>query len=626
VLGCNGYDIIDLGVMVSADKILQTAQEKNVDIVGLSGLITPSLDEMVHIAREMKRRNFGVPLIIGGATTSRMHTAVKIAPEYDNGVLHVLDASRSVTAAGSLLSKEQKAGFLMNIQSEYAKLKNDFGNKKSTKSYLPFEDAQNNGAKIDWENFTPVPPSFTGTKVFTDYNLEEVANYIDWQPFFIAWEMHGKFPQILTDKIIGTEATKLFNDAKTLLKKISNEKWLTAKGVVGFWPAISDGKDTVIVKAPSNSPEGGELVKLEFLRQQIKKAEGQPNLSLADFIKSGPSPQTFLKAEDHTKAPSRREGGSEFGYEWANPLTYGLLKNFAKQHRAQPTEAEEKLWELVKTKKLEGYKLRRQHIIGSYIADLVCLDKRLIVEIDGLIHQLPENKEADEVRTQWLNSIGFKIIRFTNDQVLYKTNKTIEAISSALKLQSSIKETNDLSSLFGGQGAEGADFIGAFAVTIHGIEEHIKNFEAQHDDYNKIILQALADRLAEALAELLHERTRKQFWGYATNEYLTTDELIEEKYRGIRPAPGYPACPDHTEKYKLFDLLDVKKNIDITLTESLAMYPASSVCGWYFAHPESKYFGIGKIEKDQAEDYAKRKGMPVEEIERWLRPNLEYDN
>jgi 5-methyltetrahydrofolate--homocysteine methyltransferase len=505
VLGCNGYDIIDLGVMVSADKILQTAQEKNVDIVGLSGLITPSLDEMAHIAREMKRRKFEMPLMIGGATTSRMHTAVKIAPEYDNGVLHVLDASRSVTAAGSLLSKEQKAGFLKNIQLEYAKLKNDFGNKKLIKSYLPFADAQKNGTGIDWENFTPVPPSFTGTKVFTDYNLEEVAKYIDWQPFFIAWEMHGKFPQILTDKIIGTEATKLFDDAKALLKKIINEKWLTAKGVVGFWPANSDGKDTIYVKAPSKSSEEGELVRLEFLRQQIKKAAGQPNLSLADFIKPCPSLQTFSITQESAKAPSIGEG--EKG-----------------------------------------------------------------------IHS---NKE-----------------------------------------QQNTKNSNNLGSPFGGQGA---DFIGAFAVTIHGIEEHIKNFEAQHDDYNKIILQALADRLAEALAELLHERIRIEFWGYATEEHLTTEELIDEKYLGIRPAPGYPACPDHTEKYKLFDLLDVKNTIEITLTESLAMYPASSVCGWYFAHPESKYFGIGKIEKDQADDYAKRKRMPVEEIERWLRPNLEYD-
>ncbi|MEP6597700.1 MAG: vitamin B12 dependent-methionine synthase activation domain-containing protein, partial [Ginsengibacter sp.] len=445
------------GVMVPADKILQTAKEKNVDIIGLSGLITPSLDEMVHIAKEMKRQHFELPLLIGGATTSRMHTAVRIAPEYENGVLHVLDASRSVTAAGSLLSKEQKPGFLKKIKEEYDKLKRDFGNKRSAKNFLPFSEAQKNGARINWENFAPVTPSFIGTKVFADYNLSDIEKYIDWQPFFIAWEMHGKFPQILTDDKIGKEATKLFNDAKDLLKKIIEEKWLTAKGVIGFWQAGRTSPDTVCIY----NDEGKEIKHLEFLRQQIKKVEGQPNLSLADFIK---------------------------------------------------------------------------------------------------------------------------------------------------------------------QGSQGADFLGAFAVSIHGIESHIRNFETEHDDYNKIILQALADRLAEAFAELLHTRTRKEFWGYAKEEHLTTKELIEEKYLGIRPAPGYPACPDHTEKYKLFDLLKATENAGIILTESLAMYPASAVCGWYFANPECKYFGVGKIEKDQAENYAKRKGMSVEEIEKWLRQNLEYDN
>jgi 5-methyltetrahydrofolate--homocysteine methyltransferase len=450
VLGCNGYDIIDLGVMVSADKILQTAKDENVDIIGLSGLITPSLDEMVHIAREMKRREITIPLLIGGATTSRMHTAVRIAPEYDNGVLHVLDASRSVTAAGSLLSKEQKPEFLKGIKKEYDKLKVDFGNKQSIKNYLPFATAQNNGAKINWDNFTPVAPTFTGTKVFEDYDLTEIEKYIDWQPFFIAWEMHGKFPQILSDTIIGKEATKLFEDAKSLLAKIINEKWLTAKGVIGFWPANKTAADTVEVHYRD------ETIKLQFLRQQIQKAKEQPNLSLADFIKP-----------------------------------------------------------------------------------------------------------------------------------------------------------------------DANDFMGAFAVSIHGIEEHIKKFESQHDDYNKIILQALADRLAESFAELLHERTRKEFWAYTTEEHLTKEELIGEKYLGIRPAPGYPACPDHTEKYKLFKLLNATKNAGIILTESLAMYPASSVCGWYFAHPESKYFGVGKIGRDQLEDYAERKGMPLDEAERWLRPVLE---
>ena len=456
VLGCNGYDIVDLGVMVSADKILETARREKVDIIGLSGLITPSLDEMVHIAHEMKRQNMDLPLMIGGATTSRMHTAVKIAPEYQNGVVHVLDASRSVTVAGALLSKEQKPEFINKINEEYKKLKEDFANKKVKKAYLSFSDAQQNKAKIDWSKFTPVKPTFIGTKAFYDHNLDEIAKYIDWQPFFIAWELHGRFPQILSDEKVGVEATKLYNDAQALLKKIIAEKWLTAKGVIGFWPANSDGKDTITV-----TDELSMEVKLESLRQQIKKAPGQPNISLTDFI-----------------AP-------------------------------------------------------------------------------------------------------------------HETN-----------LQ---------------------DYIGAFAVTIDGIEPHLKRFTEQHDDYNKITLQALADRLAEAFAEMLHEKTRKEYWGYVKDEALSNEDLIQEKYQGIRPAPGYPACPDHTEKYKLFALLDAANQTGIQLTESLAMYPASSVCGWYFANPESKYFGIGKIEKDQVEDYAKRKNMPLEEVERWLRPVLEYD-
>ena len=453
VLGCNGYDIIDLGVMVSTDKILDTAAKENVDIIGLSGLITPSLDEMVHVAHEMKRRGMKQPLMIGGATTSRMHTAVKIAPQYDDGVIHVLDASRSVTVAGSLLSPEQKPGFIQNIKVEYKKLKEDFDNKISTKIYLRFEEAQKNGSKIDWDNFTPVAPSFTGTKVFENYDINEIAEYIDWQPFFIAWEMHGKFPAILSDNVIGVEATKLYNDAKKLLQQVIDEKWLSARGVVGFWPANKIAPDTVDVKADATT------INLEFLRQQIKKTAGQPNLSLADFI-----------------APAEK-----------------------------------------------------------------------------------------------------------NCQ----------------------------------------DYLGAFSVTIENIEDHIKNFEANFDDYNKIILQALADRLAEAFAELLHKKTRTEYWGYVNNEKLSNEQLIKEEYMGIRPAPGYPACPDHTEKYKLFDLLGGKKSTGILLTESLAMYPASSVCGWYFAHPQSKYFGVGKIEKDQLVDYAKRKGMGIEEATRWLRPILD---
>jgi 5-methyltetrahydrofolate--homocysteine methyltransferase len=458
VLGCNGYDIIDLGVMVPTDKILETAKREKVDVIGLSGLITPSLDEMVHVAKEMKRQGFEVPLLIGGATTSRMHTAVKIAPEFERGVVHVLDASRSVTVVGQLLNNDQKPGFLKAIKTEYQKLKEDFTNKRSVKQYLSLGQAQDNKVVIDWHAFQPVKPGFTGTKVFDGYDLAAIVPFIDWGPFFIAWELHGKFPQILKDEVVGTEATKLYNDARALLDLIVKEKWLKPRGVIGFWPAQSDGKDTVTVETGDDAV--GE-VKLEFLRQQIKKAPGQPNMSLADFV-----------------APA---------------------------------------------------------------------------------------------------ATGKK------------------------------------------------DHIGAFVVSIEGIEPHIKRFEAAFDDYNKIILQALADRLAEAFTELLHERVRKEYWGYAREEHLANEQLIHEEYMGIRPAPGYPACPDHTEKIKLFAMLDATKQVGTILTESLAMFPASSVSGWFFANPESKYFGVGKIERDQVVEYAARKGMPLSEVERWLRPVLEYD-
>jgi len=450
VLGCNGYDIIDLGVMVPADKILEAAQKENVDIIGLSGLITPSLDEMVHIAKEMNRRGMKQPLLIGGATTSKIHTAVKIAPAYKD-VVHVLDASRSVTVAGSLLSKDQQAAFLSDTQSDYAKLKDQFDNKKSTKEYLSYQDALGNKVAIDWETYKPVKPSYTGTKLYKNVDLSILREFIDWKPFFITWEMHGNFPAILTDEVVGKEASKLYADANALLDTIIGEKWLTADGTIGFWPANSNADDVTVA---ADKP-----VKLSFLRQQIKKAAGQPNFSLADFI-----------------APASSD-------------------------------------------------------------------------------------------TQ--------------------------------------------------------DFIGAFAVTINGIEPHIKAFEAQFDDYNKIMLQALADRLAEAFAEYLHLQTRKLDWGYAPSESLDNSALIGEKYVGIRPAPGYPACPDHTEKYKLFELLNVTDAIGIELTENLAMYPASSVCGWYFANPQSTYYGLGKIMQDQLKDYASRKNMPLEEAERWLRPVLE---
>jgi 5-methyltetrahydrofolate--homocysteine methyltransferase len=457
VLGCNGYEIIDLGVMVPADKILDEAQKHQVDIIGLSGLITPSLDEMVHVAHEMKRRGMSQPLMIGGATTSRMHTAVKIAKEYDHGVIHVLDASRSVSVAGSLLSENQKPGFLRQVSEEYQKLREEFESKKTTKEYLRYPNAVANKATINFTGYTPVKPALTGTKVFLSYPLSELVPYIDWAPFFIAWEMGGRFPDLLQDPAIGAEATKLYHDAQALLARIVDENWLEAKAVIGFWPANSNGADTVSLLHEQAGPD--EVVHLEFLRQQVKKAAGQPNLSLADFI--------------------------------------------------APAEA---------------------------------------------------------------------------------------AVQ---------------------------DYLGAFAVTISGIEPHIRAFEAAHDDYNKIMLQALADRLAEAFAECMHERVRREYWGYAPQESLSNEELIRESYQGIRPAPGYPACPDHTEKNKLFALLNATETIGIQLTESLAMYPAASVCGWYFAHPNAKYFGVGKISKDQLEDYANRKKMDLPVMEKWLRPVLE---
>ena len=616
VLGCNGYDVVDMGVMVPADKILETAIKENADIIGLSGLITPSLDEMVHVAHEMQRREMKQPLLIGGATTSRMHTAVKIAPQFEEGVVHVLDASRSVTVAGSLLNPEQKGAFLSGIKREYTKLAEEFANKKTIKEYLPFSEAQKNKTVIDWNDYTPTVPSFTGSKVFDDVDLSQLRKYIDWQPFFIAWELHGRFPQILEDKVVGVEATKLYNDANHLIDIIIKEKWLTAKGVAGFWPASRMDDDTVLVN------NDGKEIKLEFLRQQQKKAPGQPNYSLADFIKPySPSPQLSENAEDATKAPSQKEGEKEreFGYEWANPATYSLLKEFAVKNRTEPTQAEEILWNIVKSKKLEGYKFRRQHIIGDYITDLVCLDKRLIVEIDGLMHQMPEKKHSDAIITEWLTARGFKVIRVTNEDVINKTDEVLSIILAALKSQLSIKDSYQNPPL----GVGGLDYIGAFSVTIQGIEPHLEKFIADHDDYNKIMLQALADRFAEAFAEYLHENTRKELWGYAKEEVLENEDLIKEEYQGIRPAPGYPACPDHTEKYKLFELLGGEETTGIHLTESLAMYPAASVCGWYFSHPQSKYFGVGKIQQDQFEDYTQRKGMNKDEMQRWLRPIME---
>lgn len=447
VLSCNGYKIIDLGVMVPAEIIIETAQKEQVDIIGLSGLITPSLDEMVHVAYEMEHTNMNQPLLIGGATTSRLHTAVKIAPQYKQGVVHVLDASKSVAVVNALLQPKEKELFLQQTQSEYEQLAINFHNKKTGKTYLSYEAAKNNKPVINWQDYQPKHPLFTGYRIITPPSLQILRKYIDWTPFFIAWEMHGKYPDILTNSKTSKQATQLFEDANKLLDKIIKEEWLTPKAVIGFWQAQTINADTVAVQA---SP----VVHLEFLRQQIQKTAGEPNYSLADFI-------------------------------------------------------------------------------------------------------APE--------------------------------------SSGIQ-----------------------DFMGAFTVTILGIEPYISLFEQQHDDYNKIMLQALSDRLAEALAEWLHQQVRTVYWAYAANEPTTYEDLILEKYEGIRPAPGYPACPDHTEKIKLFALLGGTEVTGIQLTESLAMFPPSSICGWYFSHPESKYFGIGKIEHDQLLNYAQRKGMSEEEAKKWL--------
>jgi 5-methyltetrahydrofolate--homocysteine methyltransferase len=481
VLACNNYEVIDLGVMVPAEKILETARQENVDVIGLSGLITPSLDEMVHLASEMERQGFKIPLLIGGATTSRIHTAVKIAPKYVNTVVHVLDASRSVPVVSNLLSEDNKAKFSAEIKAEYDEMREGHARRKQDKKFTSIQEARANKFKIDWNATKIKKPTFLGTQVLENYDLAELANYIDWTPFFQTWELHGKFPKILQDEVVGVEATKLYNDAQKLLKKLIDEKLLTAKAVLGFFPANTINEDDMAVyqfeEAVLEIPcerhgshkhieyeelrDNEPMAILRSLRQQSEKAQNLANLALADFI-----------------API--ESGKE-------------------------------------------------------------------------------------------------------------------------------------------------DYIGGFAVTIFGAEELAKEFEKDHDDYNSIMVKALADRFAEAFAERLHERVRKEFWGYATDETLNNEDLIREKYEGIRPAPGYPACPDHTEKITLFNLLEAEKEIGIKLTESLAMYPAASVSGWYFAHPQSKYFGLGKIEKDQVEDYAQRKGISMFEAEKWLRPTLNYD-
>ncbi len=462
VLGCNNYEIIDLGVMVPAEKILEAARAHQVDIIGLSGLITPSLDEMVHVAREMERQGFTLPLLIGGATTSKAHTAVKVDPEYSGPVVHVLDASRSVTVVSSLLGEDEaeRQRFLEANAAELERVRRERAHRKSARTYLTLEQARANRFAPDWSGYEPPPPRQPGIHVFDDYPLEELTRYIDWTPFFLSWEMRGRYPQILDSEKYGAQARQLFADAQALLERLVAERWLKARAVVGLFPAQAVDTDDVQLFADEARTE--PLARLHFLRQQVKKAAGVPNYCLADFVA---------------------------------PAASGK-----------------------------------------------------------------------------------------------------------------------------------ADYLGAFAVTVGlGIEEHVRRFEAEHDDYRAILLKALADRLAEAFAERLHQRVRRELWGYAPDEQLANEELIAEKYRGIRPAPGYPACPDHTEKATLWALLEVEQRAGIRLTENFAMWPAASVSGWYFAHPEAKYFAVSGIGPDQVADYARRKGMSVEEVERWLAPVLHYE-
>jgi 5-methyltetrahydrofolate--homocysteine methyltransferase len=452
VLQCNNYEVIDLGVMVPVTKILETAKKEGADIIGLSGLITPSLDEMCHVAAEMEREGFALPLLIGGATTSRVHTAVKIHPNYRRGqTIYVTDASRAVGVVSQLMSKQLKGAFIGEVRDEYAKIAAAHARGEENKRRLAIGDARKNALRLDWANYTPVKPSFLGTRVFEDYSVAELIDYIDWSPFFSTWELTGKFPAILDDDKFGEAARALYDDAQAMLKKIVDENWFRAAAIVGFWPANSDGDDIAL--------EGGEV--LHTLRQQLARREGRANVAMADFI-----------------APK----------------------------------------------------------------------------------------------------------------------------SSGVQ-----------------------DYIGAFVVTA-GIGEDViaDRFKHANDDYSSIMVKALADRLAEAFAERMHQRVRKELWGYAANETFSTRELVEEKYRGIRPAPGYPAQPDHTEKATLFRLIEGER-VGVKLTESFAMWPGASVCGLYFSHPEAHYFGVGKIERDQVEDYAERKGWSVREAERWLAPVLNYD-
>ena len=594
VLACNNFEIIDLGVMVPPEKIIDAAIKENVDIIGLSGLITPSLDEMVYLAKEMDKLNIKIPVMIGGATTSRAHTAVKIAPEYAATVVHVNDASRAVTVASNLLNTETKMSYSVALREEYDALREGYLNRAREKNFLTIEEARKNKFKIDWNNYEAIKPNFIGTKT-VEVELSDLVDFIDWTPFFQSWELYGKYPAILTDEIVGEQASDLFKDAQNMLSKIVSEKWFTAKGILGIFPANTINDDDIEISPPT--PEGGA----------------------PDFV-------------------------DKYGWETAGSELYSVLKEKAKEMRNKPTEAEKMLWNVLSNKGIENYKFRRQHVVGEYIVDFICLEKRLIIEVDSAIHNDLAQIEHDKQRTEWLESKGLKVIRFTNNQVLSDFFNTIEKIRKGLNTilvappsgaggafltlrQQSQKTAGApniaLADFIAPKETEIQDFIGCFCVTTgFGVDEKAAEFESQLDDYNSILVKALGDRLAEAFAEYLHLKVRKEIWGYASEEQFSNQELIKENYKGIRPAPGYPACPDHLEKPTIWDILKVEENIGVKLTESMAMWPASSVSGYYFAHPESKYFGLGKIKSDQIADYANRRNISIETATKWLAPNI----
>lgn len=647
VLACNGFEIIDLGVMVPTQKILEEARKHQVDIIGLSGLITPSLDEMVSVAKEMEREGFKIPLLIGGATTSKAHTAVKIAPNYSEPVIHVLDASRSVPVATKLLSKQkgEKENFVAEIKQEYDKIRNDFLNRKQEKNYISLQEARKNKFKIDWAKTQIHKPKFLGNKYFINYDLAEIAKYIDWTPFFQTWELAGKFPQILDDEIVGTEARKLYEDAQKMLAEIIQNKSLQANAVIGFYPCNTINDDDILlydfeeteVIIPCTKHNGHAHKKYEVLKNPL-----------------------LLKNSHSLIFENRLTGGISNIKE---------LETKRKALRNGATKAEKFLWKFLQKSQL-GRKFRRQHSVENFILDFYCPEEKLAIELDGKGHFSPVGQEYDLYRDTRLAELGLKVLHFENKLVLeniesvlaeiknnygwYKNQppltppwKGVEKASPLLSEEGkgvvynphwaiihTLRQQNQkseglpnfaLADFIAPQETEQVDYMGFFAVTAGiGLEKLVEKYEKDHDDYNSIMAKALADRLAEAFAELMHERVRKEFWGYSPDENFTNEELIKEKYVGIRPAPGYPACPDHTEKATIFELLQATEKIGLQLTESFAMYPAAAVCGMYFAHPESRYFGLGKISKDQVVEYAERKQMSIEETEKWLSPVLNY--